>query len=243
MIHKYNLHIIISIILLLLISQTLFLVNPVIGTITNIFIVTYLLILTVISGDKRSLLAPVIILYMGIYAGLVLPFDDIFIKTVVIYEIMFGMGILYRYYFSKDNRSPIKRISFLFSLPVVILMGIFLGIIQHLFFSSGYNFGLVALEKLVLVAPFLAYTEELVFRRLLQFEAGKITHPVFACLFSATVYTLMYVRPETVNLSFVFAVNVVLGIIWMLSENIYLSTLANALTKITFFIFAFGIIK
>jgi membrane protease YdiL (CAAX protease family) len=138
------------------------------------------------------------------------------IRSFIIYYIL---GFLAVFYSIKFSINPGYTKKGLVLIPLVIIVGVILGIISNMFELNKY-------AELIFLIPIIAFSEELLFRGLIQniinkeygFIASIFFSSLLYCIFSLYSFPLLFI---------VIAFSLISGIIYHFTKNIYLSIILN----------------
>lgn len=135
-------------------------------------------------------------------------------NTVVIYFIMFFLVVFYSMKFKID---PGYKSRFLILLPVVILLGITLGVLGNTLFEFE------KIPRILSILPILVFSEEVLFRGLIQNLIQKESSGFTAVVFTSLIYGIFSVGFGFPALWFIFAISLIMSLIYAMTKNIYLT--------------------
>ncbi len=151
---------------------------------------------------------------------------NFFVRSFVVYYIL---GFLVVFYGLKFKIDPGYSKKYLWYIPLVVILGGILGILGNVFDFTHYSGWLFLL-------PIIAFSEEVLFRGLIQNLINKEYGVVYAIIISSIIYCVfsLYSFPM---LFVVFAFSLVSGIIYYFSKNIYLSMIFNLVFHLFILVF------
>lgn len=151
---------------------------------------------------------------------------EFFWKVLIVYLILFFLVSFYSMRF-KINPGYIKEKLWL--LPLVIVFSAFLGYIGNVFFSfEGYS-------KILLLIPLIAYSEEVLFRGLIQNYARKSYGAVASVLFTALLYGIFSLGYGFPAVLFIFLTALIICLVYNYTKNLFLTIAMNLILH--FFLF------
>jgi len=201
-----------------------------------------LLTIMALSREKaRFLVISVTVLPVANLLILALPTQPAFTQSVIFYDTLLLLSLIYRYWFSIDqpvNRTSLKLKNYLLLLPLMIIIGQVLGFIgygllrHHFAFNHQGSLWLISLAAIIF-----AFTEEMLFRGLIQAEAMKIMSKVLAGILSAGLYAVLFID-HTSLLPFLFGLiaGSVISAVYYLKPNLVLTTTINASMKLIYIV-------
>ena len=223
---------------LVVVQVTLF-VNPMAGVYLNA-IVFALLVRVAIAHDKaRKLAISAAILPVANMISLSLPQTSSFARTVIFYDAILILGLIYRFMFTLNDptkSTQLTRRGYLFVLPSMIILGQVLGGLGYFMLRHQYTFGHTALPLVAATSVIFAISEEILFRGLIQRSAAKIFHPITAALFTALIYTAFSFGHSGSYLAPIFGLLLgsTLSAIYYKKQNLVLTMTVNAVTKLVY---------
>jgi membrane protease YdiL (CAAX protease family) len=152
---------------------------------------------------------------------------EFFWKTIVLYNILFFLVL---FYCIKFKINPGYKIKGLVLLPLVIVLGIFLGMFGNILFEFEKYFGILFL------IPLIAYTEEVLFRGMIQNLVKENYGVLLSILISSLLYGI-FTMSFGVLAIFMFFIGLILSLIYLLTKNIYLTIVINAIIHLFLFVF------
>ena len=220
--------------LLVLLGLSVFLSEVIlrINEIAGFFLYSFLIAGCLISLSRAESLnnhAKLIIVFMILpiirIAELFIVFE-FFWRVLIVYLLLFFLVTFYSIRF-KINPGWTKEKLWL--LPLVILVSIFLGYVGNVFFSfERYT-------ELLLLIPLIAYSEEILFRGLIQNYAKKSYGAIASILFTALLYGIFSLGHGFPAVLFIFLVALITSLIYNSTKNIFLVITINMILH--FFLF------
>jgi membrane protease YdiL (CAAX protease family) len=221
----------------LLLPQLALLWQPLTGVYTTVVSLVLLLVLALQSDQARKLAVSAAILPISLLVTLSLSQSSIFTQTCVFYGVILLLGLTYiytfRYYVPLSIRALIRKLTLM--LPLTIVTGEILGAVGYGLQGNSYAFRGIPLPLVAAAVVVFAISEEVIFRGLIQQQATKAVHPVAAAALSAFAFATIYIGHGSL-LPAVFALvsGTVLSAIYYFKPNILLTTIANAVMKLTY---------
>jgi len=152
---------------------------------------------------------------------------DYFWKNLIVYYILLFLVCFYSFKF-KINPGYNKK--YLVLLPLAILLGISLGFLGNSLFSFEKDI------KILILVPVIAYSEEVLFRGLIQNLIKKEYSWVIAVLITAIIYGIFSLSFGFNFLVFIFLVNLIISLIYNFAGNIFLTITINIILQTFLFI-------
>lgn len=227
-----------NLIMLIFLSEATVFFWPLIGIFVNAFILTSLLISAVFDKTLRNLLVCLSIIPAFRLIGFSNPSTDIVFRTLLIYYLIFVMSFVYKVYFKiKKTGHNLNHIK---NLYLMVFIGILFGLSEYFYLpKDGLNLNL-PLGLALLFFSFFGYTEELLFRGLIQNSLAKITKPLYSVLFTSTLYSFVHLANGLRGIVFAFFVSLIISTIFSQKKNIFLTTILNTTVNLTSFFLVFG---
>ena len=219
------------VLMLFFISETVLFFWPQIGIFINALVLNYLLISAFFDKSIRNLLLCLTIFPAARLFGFLVPNADNFFRTAFFYYFVFVLSFGCQYWLKINYGGfSFKKIK---NVPLMILIGILFGFLEHwLLPSRGFNFKLsFGLASFFIL--FFGYTEEFLFRGLIQRTLKKISSPFYSILFTSLFYSVVHLANGFSHAVFVFFLSLTLSTIFYLKKNIFLTTVLNTTTNIT----------
>ncbi len=153
---------------------------------------------------------------------------EVFWKTFIVYCILLFLVIFYSMEFKINPGYTTKK---LYLLPLVIIFSIFLGVIGNSFFSFE-KYGLF-----FFLIPLIAYSEEILFRGLIQNFIKKNYGVVYSILFTAVLYSIFSISSGFPAVLFILFTALIISSIYYFTENIFLTIAMNVVLQLFLFVF------
>lgn len=221
---------IIYVVLALFIAEIFLLFNEFLGFIMY-FALIAIYLLSLSHQKTLNEYSKIIIVFMIIpivrIIGLFIPLG-FFWKVLISYSILLFLAFYYSVRFKLDHGHKKEKLSLL---PVALGLGILLGYIGQGFFDYEYY------NWFVLMIPLIAYSEEILFRGMMQNLIEKSSGVVMSFLIPAFLYGIFSLVYGFSFGVFMFAVGLILGIFYFNNKNIFLTTLMNLIIHL--FIFSY----
>lgn len=221
--------------LLVLLGLSVFLSEVIlrVNEIAGFFLYSFLIAGCLISLSKAESLnnhAKLIIVFMILpiirVAELFLVFE-FFWRVLIVYLILFFLVTFYSIRF-KINPGWTKEKLWL--LPLVILVSIFLGYIGNVFFSFEKH------PELLLLIPLIAYSEEVLFRGLIQNYTKKSYGARASVLFTALLYGIFSLGYGFPAVLFIFFIALITSLVYNSTKNIFLVIAMNMIVHLFLFL-------
>lgn len=148
-------------------------------------------------------------------------------KTAVFY---FTLSFLIIYYTRNMKLNPGYTKAGLLFLPMSIIIGGVLGFIGNFYFRFAGTF------ELIYLLPFIVFSEELLFRGLIQNHAKKEFGSLFAIIFTSLLFAIFSLAYGFQFAYFMLMANLVICLIYNQTENIWLTLPINLLINLLLFI-------
>jgi membrane protease YdiL (CAAX protease family) len=141
-----------------------------------------------------------------------------FWKLIISYSILLFLSFYYSVRFKLDHGHKKEKLGFL---PLAIILGVALGLLGNFFFSFDKYPWLIYLILLI------AYSEEILFRGMIQNLLEKNYKPVFSILIASLLYGVFSLGYGVLFSLFMFSASVVIGLIYARTKNIFLAVGIN----------------
>ena len=141
-----------------------------------------------------------------------------FSRVLFIYTSLAFLVIFYTYRFEKHVGFTKRYLAWL---PVAIIIGIALGVLGN------YIFALDRHIELLYLMPLVAFSEEMLFRGLIQKELRENYSHLMSIFVSALLYFIFGLSYGVLIAVFFFAVSIISAIFYDKTQNIYLSIALN----------------
>lgn len=187
--------------------------------------------------DKAWKLAlSVSILPIATMISLAIPGMSNFVQTVIFYDSLLVLGLIYRYLFIFDappEKSKMKLQSYIIFVPLMLILGQLLGLVGYGMLRHHYPFGGTSLALVAVSVGVFAFTEETFFRGLIQRKGSQVLHPYFAALLTVLIYSLSTIDHLTILAPlFALILGAVLCLTYYLKQNLVLTGVLNLATKL-----------
>ncbi len=215
-------------VLIVLLNEILLKYSGMIGGMMYLLLITMTLILISrqeVLDDFAKMVIIFLIIPLVRISGLFMDVSSIW-KIFLGSLILLFLGIFYMVKFDLDIGEFDK---FLWAIPFVVGMGTIVGI-----FSGG-----VGIEKniaLIMVLPFVVFSEEIFFRGLFQNSIEKSYGTVYSVLFPAIFYGILSSHFGIGLAVFFFFLSLVSGMLYLSTRNIFLSIIFNLVVGCFIFI-------
>lgn len=158
---------------------------------------------------------------------------NLFWKTAVFY---FAISFLIIYYTRNLKINPGYTTSKLWFFPISVIIGVCLGYIGSLYFDFGKHF------ELIFLLPFIVFSEEILFRGMIQNYTKKSYGSLFAIIFTAILFVIFNLSFGFKFLYFIFAANLIMCLIYDRTDNIWLTIPINLGINLFLFVIAFPVL-
>lgn len=221
--------------LLVLLGLSVFLSEVIlrINEVAGFFLYSFLIAGCLISLSRAESLnnhAKLIIVFMILpiirIAELFIVFE-FFWRILIVYLILFFLVTFYTIRFKINPGWTKEKLWFL---PLVILISIFLGYIGNVFFGFKGHTGLL------LLIPLIAYSDEVLFRGLIQNYAKKSYGAVSSILFTALLYGIFSLGYGFPAVLFIFLVALITSLVYNYTRNIFLVITINMIIHLFLFL-------
>jgi membrane protease YdiL (CAAX protease family) len=209
-----------------------------VGSYLNGLAIAALLGLSVFYERARNLALSAAILPVATLISLSLPNISSFAQTVVFYDSILVLGLIYRYLFILDStqeNSRVKLRNYAIFIPLMAVVGQLLGLIGYTLLRHHYPFHGISLPFVAVSVTVFAFTEETFFRGLIQNKGRQVIHPIFAAILTVALFVLATIDHSTL-LAPVFALILgsVLSITYYFRQNLVLTGTINLATKLAY---------
>ena len=179
-----------------------------------------------LNNDAKLLIVFIILPILRISELLI--FLEFFWKINLVYLILF---FLVTFYSVKFNINPGFSKGNLWMIPIVIVLSVILGFVGNFFFTFEKH------PEFLFLLPLIAYSEEILFRGLIQNYSEKIYGVVASILFSSVLYLIFSLSLGIFAVIFIFIASLIIGIIYHFTKNIFLVIIMNFILHLFLFIF------
>lgn len=218
-------------------SQALFLLRPVAGAYAAALAFMLLVLFAGIVERYRSLATGAALLPLATIVSFSLPQETALAQTVVFYGALLGLGAMYLYLLRGEGtllRPKHGWRTYAYGVPAVIILGELIGGLAYLL-QDAYPFDG---SKTLLVGGAVivfAIAEEVVFRGLIQRQAGRLFHPAVAAVLAAVLYAGASIGFGSWPAFWTaLAAGGVLAAVYAVTRSILLTTILNMTAKLVF---------
>lgn len=226
------------IILALIGAQSALLVSPIVGIYINAVAFAALVGLALWKSAARQLAISAAILPVATMVTLSLPQSSTFAQTIVFYDTILLLALVYRFMFTLDHPLPYTKLTtrgYAFALPCMLVIGQILGVIGYALLRHHYTFDNISLPLVAATSVVFAFTEETFFRGLIQQRAALVIHPAMAAVLSAILYASATIGHTSILVPlFALLSGAVLSITYYKKQNLILTVAINAMMKLTY---------
>jgi membrane protease YdiL (CAAX protease family) len=233
-----NFWIFIYIIVFIAVSQLILKNHAQVGSYINGLAIAALLGLSVFYEKARNLALSAAIIPVSTLISLSLPNISSFAQTVVFYDSILVLGLIYRYLFileSPQENSRIKLRNYAIFIPLMAVIGQLLGLIGYAMLRHHYPFHSISLPFVAVSVTVFAFTEETLFRGLIQNKGRQVIHPIFAAILTVALFVLSTIDHTTLLAPlFALILGSVLSITYYFRQNLVLTGTINLATKLAY---------
>jgi membrane protease YdiL (CAAX protease family) len=158
---------------------------------------------------------------------------NFFWKAAVFY---FAISFLVIYYTRSLKINPGYKTGNLWFFPLSIIIGIALSYIGSLYFGFEKNF------ELIFILPFIVFSEEILFRGMIQNYAKKSYGSLFAIITTSILFAIFSLSFGFKFSIFMFAANLIMCLIYDQTENIWLTIPINLCINLFLFVIVLPIL-
>jgi membrane protease YdiL (CAAX protease family) len=217
--------------------QLSFLWRPAAGVYLTAISLILLLALALSLDRARKLAISAAIIPTTMLVSLSLPQHDVFARSAVYYILILLLSLLYGYMFTMNEPHSVMSLGkkYIILLPLMVVIGQVLGALGFVVLRGQYPYHGTPIALVASTAVVFGFSEELLFRGLLQQQALKVVHPVAAVVITSLAYAVVFTVHGSV-LPFVFALiaGSVLSTIYYFKQNLLLTTATNVAMKLIF---------
>jgi membrane protease YdiL (CAAX protease family) len=227
------------VVIVILASQITLYEKPLAGVYVNAAAFASLIGLALWHPKSRELAISAAILPVATMISLSLPQTTLFAQTVVFYDAILILGLVYRFVFTLDQPLSSTRLNlrgYILAIPLMLVMGQALGALGYILLRHHYPFGDTPLPLVAGATAVFAISEEVLFRGLIQQRAAHTIHPAMAALLSAILYTSFTFGHSSTYLAPLFGalMGIVLAITYHRKQNLLLTIAINVSTKLAY---------
>jgi membrane protease YdiL (CAAX protease family) len=213
--------------------------KPIVGVYVNAAAFAILVALGLWKARARELAISAAILPVSMMITLSLPQTSTFAQSVVFYDAILIMALVYRFMFTLDEpvgNTSLKLRGYLLVLPLMLVLGQAMGGLGYSILRHQYTFGHTALPLVAAASVVFAIAEEVLFRGLIQQRAMKVLHPITALVLSAVLYASFTFGHAGSYLAPLFGLimGIVLAFTYYKKQNLILTIALNAGSKLAY---------
>lgn len=223
----------------IVIAQLSLFFQPTVGVYVNATALAGLIGLGLWRAAARDLAISTAIIPVAAMVSLSLPQDSTFITSVLYYDSLLLLALVYRFLFTLDHPLPATSLGkrgYLLTMPSMIVPGQILGVIGYLLLRHQYTFGHTSLPLVAVSAGLFAITEEVLLRGLIQQRATLAMSPVAAAVLSAVLtlslnfgHTGSWLAPF-----YALIAGIVLAYTYYRKQNLLLTFVLNVTSKLVY---------
>lgn len=222
-------HLIYLFILVALLSEIILSVNPVAGLVSYFVLITGCLIILA-RNEKMDDFSKFVILFLIVptmrMIDVFLNFNQ-FMRTIIFYYLLLFLVVFYSLKFKINIGYNSHK---LILLPIVTLLGLGFGYIANQLMNVNANI------SMIFILPIIVFSEEILFRGLLQNTSLKIYDKTTSFIFVALLYSIFSLSLGIIFASLLALFSLVLSIIYFKTKNIYLTLIANFIFQSAIFV-------
>jgi membrane protease YdiL (CAAX protease family) len=219
-------------------TQISLLTNQQVGVYVNAAAFIALAGLALWRGQFRQLAISAAILPVVNMITLSLPQSSIFAQSMVFYDGLLVLALLYRFMFTLDTPTAFTKLSakgYAYALPLMVVAGQILGVIGYGLLHNHYTYYNVSLPLVAASSVVFAIAEESFFRGLIQQKASQVMNPIMAALLSVILYTFVSIGHLTILAPlFALLAGIVLSFTYYKKQNLILTITINAAMKLAY---------
>jgi membrane protease YdiL (CAAX protease family) len=213
--------------------------KPIVGVYVTSLAFVALIGLALWKEKARQLAISAAVLPIAIMINLSLPQTTTFTQTIVFYDTLLIIGLIYRFMFTLDEtltNTKLSRRCYIITLPLMIIIGQFLGLLGFILLRHQYTFGHTSLPLVAVATVVFAISEATLFQGLIQQRAAKILHPIMAAILSVILYTSFTFGHTGSYLAPLFGciTGIILAVAYYKKQNLLLVITINAAAKLAY---------
>ena len=224
------------ILLLIGATQLTLLWRPIAGIYVNAAALAILIGIALWFKKLRELAISVAIIPAATMVLLSLPQTTTFAQDVVFYNVILVLGLIYRIMFTIDFPLQLTHLSiknYAFAVALMAVAGEVLGVIGYGMLRHQYPFGDTPLPMVAATVAVFAFTEEVLFRGLIQQRAQLVMHPLLAAILPTMLFTFVSINTSTYLAPlFSLILGAVLAYTYAKKQNLILTGTINALAQL-----------
>lgn len=192
--------------------------------------------LSIYKEEMKKLALSATILPLASMICLVLPKTSYFTKTVVFYDSILILALIYRNIFLRDGpneKGRIKLKNYAIYIPLMIILGQALALLGYAMLRHYYFFYGVSLPLVFAFVGIFAYSEEIFFRGLIQLRGSQVIHPAVAAVLAVAMFVLATIDHSTALIPlYALILGTVLSLTYYFKQNLILSGTINLIAKV-----------
>jgi len=186
----------------------------------------------------RALAISAAILPVANMISLALPQSTEFAQTVVFYDSILVLALIYRFMFVLDQplkETKLGKLGYLTVLPLMAIIGQVLGVIGYLMLRHHYPFDHTSLPLVAACVVVFALAEEIYFRGLIQQRGSVLFNPVLAAILSLILFVFSTIGHVLILVPiFALILGIALVTTYFKKQNLILTFTINAVTKLAY---------
>ncbi len=216
-------------ILVLVFTEIIFNISPIEGFVLYSFIIGFFLLFLSSEQDLDNYDKLMIILMIvpAVRISEMFITLDFFWKILMSYAILLFLAFYYSVRFKLDHGHKKENLSLL---PLAIIIGVVLGLIGNFLFSFD------KIDRIIFLIPLIAYSEEVLFRGMIQNLINKKFTSSLSILLSALLFGVFSLGYGYLFALYMYFAGVVLGTVYYRTKNIFLTTTINLLMHVFLFV-------
>ncbi|PLS81299.1 hypothetical protein CYG49_02515 [Candidatus Saccharibacteria bacterium] len=227
-----------GLILLLTISHVTFLFNPIVGLYVTVLSFVLLANLALFSEAYRRVTIAITILPVATIVTAALPQSNRYALIAINYLAILLLSLGFWFMLRKNGFYRQTRMTSSHAVPLkyIILLGILLGVFGFAVLLS-QPLGITSLNPVIVILGCIgfAFTEEFLFRGLIQRQVTQISSANTAIIITTLLFTLFAAsQSNPLNILVAGVSSLVLSVIYSLKSNIFTTFAINAMMKLTF---------
>ena len=220
-------------------AQAALFIQPIVGAYITGIAFALLVGLALWKEKVRELAVSAAILPAATMISLSLPQTTAFAQITIFYVIILALALVYRFVLTLDyplSRTSMSRRSYLYAIPLMIVIGEVLGAGGYGLLRHQYPFDHTALPLVAAALAVFAIAEEMMFRGLIQQQGSLTLNAKVAAVLSAVLYTLYLFGHTGSWLSPLMGgiMGIVLAFVYYKKPNLLLTITLNMAAKLTY---------
>jgi membrane protease YdiL (CAAX protease family) len=193
-------------------------------------IVAFLVLYWFLNRSERKIITAVFPLFISLVVSAYLPSQDILLKTVLYYLTAVVVTTITEKRLKHQFQIEVKREMYLRMLPVIIVGGVFCGIISTLFLKNSLSGSFLTL---LFLAPVFAFIEEFLFRYSITEHVALRYDRDIVIVFVSLLNALFWYNGKISTLLVALIISLVLNVFYTWYRNISGTTTMNTIMKWT----------